>query len=465
MRGDFFTFACGGGMGIPRCLKEPTVERLLHYVWNYRLFPLQPMRTTQGAEVEVLDPGLINRDAGPDFFNAKIKIGGVLWVGNVELHRRASDWFRHGHERDPAYAGVILHVVEVEDALIPRPDGELIPQLILKVPPHVEENYRALAHPLDLSRPACAEAVVGLPRLKVHGWLSTLVYERLEQKVEAIRGRLEAVGQDWERAFFITLARNFGFGVNSDAFEQWARTIPTTVLNKHRDDRRQIEALFFGRAGLLTTAAGEDAAPDDYARDLLREYRYLVYKYSLDGTGAAGGGEQGRPGYSPPVCRMLRMRPGNFPHLRLAQLADLYCRKPFLFSELMEAKTPDEACRLLQAEADGYWRTHLHFGMTTKDAARPMSVASLRLLVINTVVPFLYAYGLHRGNAALPERAMGFLESLPPEDNRIVRSWHGLGVGCEHAADSQALIQLSKEYCDRRKCLFCVFGYEFMRRK
>ena len=169
-------------------MEELAVERLLHYVWNYRLFPLQPMRTTQGAEVEVLDPGLINRDAGPDFFNAKIKIGGVLWVGNVELHRRASDWFRHGHERDPAYAGVILHVVEVEDALIPRPDGELIPQLILKVPPHVEENYRALAHPLDLSRPACAEAVVGLPRLKVHGWLSTLVYERLGRKRRIDKG-------------------------------------------------------------------------------------------------------------------------------------------------------------------------------------------------------------------------------------------------------------------------------------
>lgn len=437
----------------------------MHYVWNYRLFPLLPMQTTSGLSVEVLDTGLINRDAGPDFFNAKVKIGGVLWVGNVELHRRASDWFRHGHERDPAYSNVILHVVEVEDALIPRPDGELIPQMVLPVPPHVEANYQSLAHPADLSRPACADALEGMPALKKHTWLSSLVFERLEQKVSAIQGRLDVVGQDWERAFFITLARNFGFGVNSDAFEQWARTIPTTILNKHRDDRKQIEALFFGRAGLLTTASGETSAPDAYARDLLKEYEYLAYKYSLDGAGAGADGSAVSGQGAVPMYRMMRLRPSNFPHLRLAQLADLYCRKPFLFSELMEASTLEEACALLAAEAGGYWRTHLHFGVATKEAPRPMSISSLRLLVINTVVPFLYAYGRHRGNGVLVERATRFLESLPPEENRIIRSWRSLGLVCEHAADSQALIQLSKEYCDKRKCLFCAFGYEFMKRK
>jgi hypothetical protein len=441
------------------------MERLLHYVWNYRLFPLQPLQTTQGLSVEILDTGLINRDAGPDFFNAKIKIGGVLWVGNVELHRRASDWFRHGHDQDPAYSSVILHVVEVEDALIPRPDGELIPQMILKVPPYVEENYHLLAHPADLSRPACADVLPNIPALKKHTWLSSLVYERLEQKVEAIQQRLDAVEQDWERAFFITLARNFGFGVNSDAFEQWARTIPTVILNKHRDDRKQIEALFFGRAGLLTTAAGEKAAPDDYARDLLKEYEYLAYKYSLDGSEFGAEGREVSGAHAVPMYRMLRLRPSNFPHLRLAQLADLYCRKPFLFSELMDAATLEEACSLLECKADGYWRTHLHFGVETKEAPRPMSISSLRLLVINTVVPFLYAYGRYRGNSVMTDRATAFLESLPPEENRIIRSWRSLGLVCEHAADSQALIQLSREYCDKRKCLFCAFGYEFMKRK
>lgn len=438
------------------------MERLLHYVWNYRLFPSTTMETTTGIPVEIIDTGLINRDAGPDFFNAKIKLGDTLWVGNVEIHRKASDWFRHGHDKDPAYDSVVLHIIEEEDALITRPDGELIPQMILSVPEHVEENYHSLAHPIDLSQPACAGILPRIPALKVHAWLSALVCERLEQKVEAIRQRLDTVGQDWERAFFITLARNFGFGVNSDAFEQWAQSIPTTILNKHRDDVRQIEALFFGQAGLLSASSGAMKAQDDYARDLLKEYEYLCFKYTLNGTEEKS---EKTAGACTIPCKMLRMRPGNFPHLRIAQLAALYCRKPFLFSELMEAETIEQAIELLRTEADGYWRTHLHFGTATPETDRKLSISSLRLLVINTVVPFLYGYGQYRGNAALIERATRFLEKLPPEENRIIRSWRSVGLHCQHAADSQAFIQLSKEYCDKRKCLFCSFGYQFMKRQ
>ena len=419
------------------------MERLLHYVWKYKLFPLSSIQTTEGDPVEVIDPGLINRNAGPDFFNAKVKIGGTLWVGNVEVHYHASDWVRHGHGTDPAYDSVILHVVGESDAVITRFNGEKIPQVIVKVPASVRENYETLKSSENL--PACVGVLPGLPFVKIHAWMSALVSERFEQKTEAIRQRLEAAEQDWETAFFVTLARNFGFGVNSDAFERWARSIPLGALAKHRDNLMQVEALFFGQSGLL-----DEEVEDAYLEILKREYAYLVHKFNL----------------SAPVvmCKLLRMRPGNFPHVRIAQLARLYHEKPGLFSQLMEEADLDRIFELLQTHADGYWEDHLLFGRLTAKAERRISLFSLRLLVINTVVPFLYAYGIHRGNEIMKERATRFLEEMASEENHVIRSWRAAGIQAENAADSQALIELTREYCEKRKCLFCRFGYEYLKK-
>ena len=431
------------------------MEQLMHYVWHYRLLPSQDLLTTDNQTVEVIDKGLPNRDAGPDFFNAKIKIGGTLWVGNVEMHCRASDWLRHKHDQDAAYDNVVLHVVEKADMQICRTDGTPIPQLVLRISDHVRRNYQQLTSPPNLDCPACASIFPQLASLKIHNWLTALTYERLEQKVTAIQTRLNAVEQDWERAFFITLARSFGFGVNSDAFEQWARLIPVTILHKCRDNQMQIEALFLGSAGLLTDKSGMPYPNDDYAQQLWKEYQFLCTKYTLPRMGAT----------ETPItpCKLLRLRPNGFPHLRIAQMAALYTHKPFLFSELMEADTLSKALQLLHTEAGTYWHTHLRLGIETKEAKRALSLFSLRLLVINTVVPFLYAYGKHRGKTELCERTIGFLEALPAEENHILRTWRGIGLHATHASDSQALIQLTNEYCHKQRCLYCNFGYEYMK--
>ncbi len=420
------------------------MERLLHYVWGHKLFPLSGLFTTTGLPLEVIDPGLLNRNAGPDFFNAKVRIDGTMWVGNVEVHTRASDWWLHKHETDHAYDSIILHVVGEEDAVVPRSTGEVIPQLQLTIPSYVRSNYESLK--AAIRTPSCISVLPTLPKLKVHGWMSALVFERFQQKTAAIGARLEGSAHDWETAFFITLARNFGFGVNSDAFERWAVRIPLSVLAKHRDSLLQIEALFFGQAGLL---AGD--MPDEYTRSLQQEYQFLRHKFCLSSTDS--------------MCKLLRMRPGNFPHIRIAQLAALYHARPALFSLLMEAEEPMQIFELLQIHATGYWQNHLLFGRETPPAERRMSLSSLRLLLINTVVPFLYAYGIHRGNEVLKERATRFLEETVPEENYIIRQWRAAGVRAEHAADSQALIQLTREYCEKRKCLYCHFGYEYMKRK
>lgn len=233
------------------------MEQLLHYAWKHKLFPLHPLSTTDGQSVEIIDPGLANADAGPDFFNAKIKLDGVLWVGNVEIHERASDWFRHNHDKNKAYDSVILHVVSDIDVAVSRSNGEPIPQMEFHCPSYLSENYGELIHTAHY--PACYRLIPQLPPFLIHSFLSSLQTERFEQKTEQIARRLQACGMDWEHAFFITLARNFGFGVNSDAFELWAQSIPLSAVAKHRDDLFQVEAFFFGQAGLL-----EELPADEY---------------------------------------------------------------------------------------------------------------------------------------------------------------------------------------------------------
>lgn len=418
--------------------------KLLHYVWKYRLFPKNSLTTTAGESVEVLDAGQINRADGPEFLNARIRIGETLWSGHVGVHDRSSEWWQHGCDRSPVYEAIVLHVVGEVDAVITRSDGFKIPQLLLVIPAHLRNNYEFLKQ--AQRRPSCGEVVASLPALKVHSWLSALTHERFEQKTEAIRARLLDAAQDWETAFFVTLARNFGFGINGDAFEQWAQSIPLSALAKHRNDLLQIEALFFGQSGLL-----EGEMPDAYSSCLQKEYHYLKHKFSLH-----------------PVSvfeRKPRMRSGNFPHLRLAQLSRLYHEKQALFSLLLEAEEPETLFQLLQVTLTGYWETHYRFGAETAQAERKMSLSSLRLVVINTVIPFLYAYGIYRNNESLKDRATRFLETIVPEENYIIRHWRGLGLRPENAADTQALLQLTRAYCEKRGCLLCRFGYEFIKRE
>ncbi|MDR0940502.1 MAG: DUF2851 family protein [Mediterranea sp.] len=428
------------------------MEHLLHYVWKHKLFPLGELQTTQGWPLEVIDPGMHNSDAGPDFFNAKLKIDGTIWVGNVEIHTRASDWYRHGHADDKAYNSVILHVVADADGEARRANGQPIPQLILRCPEHIRTHYRELCR-ADRS-PVCAPVFPSLPKLIVHGWLTTLRVERLQQKATQIYDRLSRLDGNWEDAFFVTLARNFGFGLNGDAFEAWATLLPYRAIDKHRDNPFQVEAFFYGVAGMLDDAFLDTASRrDEYVLSLAREFHYLRRKFEplrvMDVT----------------LWRFLRLRPESFPTIRLSQLADLYCHGGKLFSRLLEAEKVDDLRRLLNARASAYWDDHFIFGRSSPRQEKWLGRSSKDLIVVNTVVPFLYAYGQHKGNERMCERAGRILEELKPENNHILKTWAEAGLPAEHAADSQALIQLRKEYCDKRKCLFCRFGYEFLRRQ
>ena len=424
------------------------MEQLLHYTWKHRFFPLEPLRTTAGEELDVVDTGLHNFDAGPDFFNAKVKIGGRLWAGNVEIHERASDWYRHGHDKDAAYNNTILHVVATDDGPVKTLSGRTLPQLVLAVPEGIRRSFEELRS--EEHYPPCYRIIPRLPLLTQHAWLSALTTERLEQKTLRIGQYLERTGQDWERAFFIALARNFGFSVNSEAFEQWALGLDFTALGKHRDDALQVEAFFFGQAGLLEESAVPEERRDDHYRLLLREYRFLQSKFGLRPMAAH-------------QWKMLRLRPQNFPCIRLSQLAGLYHERRVDFSRILEARTPQALRTLLRATATPYWQEHYAFGKAGAMQAKTLQEGSLDLLIINTVAPVLFAYGRTRAEEELCERAFELLETTKAERNFITRSWAEAGIRAEHAADSQALIQLKREYCDRKDCLRCRFGTEYLK--
>ena len=431
------------------------MEQLLHYTWKHKLYPLKELTTSDGQRVEIVDPGLHNRNAGPDFFNAKIRIGSTMWVGNVEIHDKSSDWYQHGHDKDSRYDNVVLHVAAELDTEVMKSNGEYVPQLQLSVPDDVLTHYDELQKTDEY--PPCYKVIPHLSALIIHSWMAALQTERLEQKTEAIRKRAELCNGSWEDAYFVTLARNYGFGINGEVFEQWAYNIPLNAVAHHRDDLFQIEAIFMGQAGLLELDSipeyyQKDALNDGYFAKLRNEYQYLAHKFSMKPIDFK-------------LWRFLRLRPQNFPHIRISQLANLYYQQKAGLSQLMECETLDELKQVLKSQVTPYWETHYTFGSTSPKNEKHLSYGSINLLMINTAIPMLFAYGRHTSKEVLCDRAFDFLEQLKAENNHIIRMWQQVGLPVKTAGDSQALIQLKKEYCDKKECLRCRFGYEYLRRK
>ena len=406
------------------------MEKILHYVWKHKIFPVKQLTTQDGKPVEVINPGILNTDAGPDFLGAQVKIDGLLWVGNVEIHVRTSDWFRHNHDLNHVYDSIILHVTSNLDASLSYPSGEAVPQIVIDIPTQVLENYDRL-----VSRdvyPPCRDVIADMPRLTIHSWLTALHVERLEERTRQIMERRSRLNMDWEDTMFVTVARSFGFGKNGDAFEVWANSIPMSAVGKHRDNLFQVRAIFFGQAGMLdgTSLSGMD---EKEYKDLCNEYKYLRAKFSLTPI------ERHRWNY-------LRLRPQNFPHVRIGQLANLYYEGTLSFAALINANTVDDCMKLFDVPSKAF----------------QLSKASKHILLINAVLPFVFAYGTYRNNDELKERATEMYEQIDAEDNKIVRSWIDAGLKPEHAADSQALIQLYNRYCQPHDCLRCRFGHEYI---
>ena len=419
------------------------MEGLLQYIWQHKLWLSEDMVTVDGRRVRVIDPGLLNTDAGPDFFNAKVEIDGHLWVGNVEIHVRASDWKRHGHDEDPAYDSVILHVVEKDDAPVHRINGELIPQVELKVSPRFNECYDRLVN-AKVELP-CAARLKEVPRLTVTEWIEALAFERLHSKVNRVQDLYDRYNGSWEDICYVMLARTLGFGINGDAFERLARVTPLRLLHKHSDSILQVEALLFGQAGLLNGAHNDET----YYQQLTREYAFLANKFSL------------RP-IEGSAWRLFRSRPQNFPFRRIALLAQFVHGGFNLMNDILGANDTKQLRQLFDVELSGYWISHYSFGKPSPSAGRALSSSSIDIVLINTVAPLYYARGEMTDDYTMTDRAIELLEDLRPEQNSIVKMFSDAGIGCDDALTSQALIQLRRNYCEARKCIYCRLGHRLL---
>ena len=416
----------------------------MQYVWKHRLWRSEDMVTNTGKKVRVVDPGLLNTDAGPDFFNAKIEIDGHMWVGNVEMHYRATDWKRHHHDSDKAYDSVILHVVAKDDAPVRRTNGELIPQLVLEVSPQFNADYASLVG-ATIEVP-CATKIKQVPHLTIVEWVEGLAFERLHGKVERIHQLLDSFNGSWEDVCYVTLARNFGFGINNDAFERLARRTPLRLLGKHSDSVLQIEVLLFGQAGMLDA---QKPGMDSYYNQLCTEYAFLSNKFQLTPMEKES-------------WKLFRIRPQNFPYRRIAMLAQFIEGGFRMMNRILEAEGEKEMRALFEVELSGYWTKHYTFGKPNERATATLSRSSTDIILINTVAPLLYAYGELTGNYEMTDKAIKLLEDLRAESNSIVSHFVAYGIDCPDALTSQALVQLKREYCDARKCIYCKIGHHLL---
>ncbi len=394
-------------------------EIVLHYIWEHCLWAGFEQYTTDGKKVEILSVGEHNRDAGPDYSHARIRIDGHEWVGNIEIHVCASDWTKHHHHLDKAYDNIILHVVRTADKPIYNSKGELVPQCELNYPS--DKDYLSAlfesAQRMDsaIARIGCAEQLLHDPRLLTEGWRKTLLCKRLECKRASITRLLEITKGSWEHALYISLARNFGFHTNSVPFEELAINTPLSCLQKHRNSLFQLTALLLGQAGLVQEP------------ELQKEYDFLRVKFGL--TPLEGS-----------IWKHARLRPQNSPELRIRQFAQLMHQSENLLSKILDTDDLKELEVLF--------------------AVPQMGKSSVDILLINTVIPYKYAYALHQNNPVKAEQALRLMEKIPAENNTIVRQWRVLGQEVKNAADTQALLHLYQNYCQHHECINCEVGYK-----
>lgn len=415
-------------------------EEFLHYLWKYKLYNASKLKTVNGETIEILNSGIHNLDAGPDFFNGKVKIAETIWAGNIEIHVKSSDWLKHNHQTDKAYNNVVLHVVYQNDKPILDNNNQPIPTLELKdiIDQSRYEKYEDLIASKDWI--PCGNQIKLVDKFVINTWLNRLVVERLERKSEEIKTTLLQNKNDWEQTFYQYLFKYFGLKVNAFPFEQLAKNTPLKIIEKH-NQLISIEALFYGQAGFL-----EAELKDEYHQKLLKEYQFLKAKFGLELIDKS-------------LWKLLRLRPANFPTIRISQLANLLHQHPRLFSRIIEAKTVVEIQQYFKVNASKYWNNHYQFGEeTTPSSTKNLGINTINNIIINVVVPFTFVYGKFKQDEALVEKALSLLEKTKPETNIIVKNWKELGVKSANAMQTQSLIELKNNYCSPKKCLNCSIG-------
>ena len=418
-------------------------EEFLHYLWKYSLYDPERLFDNEKNKIIVLNPGEYNRDSGPDFFNARISIEGTVWAGNVEIHSRSSHFDNHGHQNDPAFNNVILHIVAENDKRVFNSKGEEILTVEITFDSSLFEKYTFLINNPYII--ACQDDIKKLDDIPVRHWLNSVLIERFQRKSGSILKILYETGNDWEETFYRMLARYFGFRVNTEPFEMLATALPFRIIRKHTDNIYQIEALLFGTAGLLEEGLFKEALSDEYYRNLLKEYTILSAKYSL------------KPLHGW-IWKFSRLRPSNFPTIRLSQLAAMLSITGGLFSRVLEANDIKQIKELFEVTASSYWNEHYVFGKKCRDVAKSTGSQATDIFLINAVIPVIFVYGQSRDRQDISERALGFLEKIDAEKNAITAEWDTAGINAESAFYSQALLQLRNEYCRKRKCLDCRIG-------
>lgn len=420
-------------------------EDFLHYLWRYKKFDFTRAKTTAGEEIELIDTGSHNLQAGPDFFNARLRIGEQVWAGNVEIHVRSSDWYFHQHETDPAYDNVILHVVWEEDVEVYRKDNSPIPGLELKnlSSPGILKKYESLLSqkPEFIS---CEKDFIYFEDFRLNRWLERLYLERLERKTEVILKDLQQSGNNWEAVLFRNLARNFGLQVNADAFESIAGSFDFKIFQKSLQEPARAEALLMGQAGLL-----ESSLEDFWLKTLKKEYDFLKLKFKMNNRQVI------------PV-KFFRLRPDNFPTIRLSQLVGVYVKNPRLFQRLMDAETAMELYQIFDAEASAYWQKHYNFGKKHKFRRKKLSRNFVDLLIINTLIPLRFCYSKYIGREE-EERLLDFISAIASEKNSQVKHFNTLRPGTSNTAmESQGLLELKQFYCQKHLCLECELGVHLL---
>ncbi|WP_373516161.1 DUF2851 family protein [Pricia sp.] len=417
-------------------------EDLLHFIWKYKKLQLDDLVGTNKQPIRIVETGTHNHLAGPDFFNAQVIIGGQLWAGNVEIHLNSSDWYAHHHEQDANYNNVILHVVWEDDAAVFRSDNSEIPTLELRscIPPGVLDAYQKLFDKNGVQFINCEKNIGHVDNFIIENWLERLYFERLERKSQFVFELLESSKNDWEQVLFAMLLKNFGLKINGASFLSLARALDFSTVRKLQSDSLALESVFYGMSHLLDS----EEIPDDYYIQLKKEYVHFKNKFDL------GEGNVQKPEF-------FKLRPPNFPTIRLSQLANLYTKHQNLFSRVIHASQLEELYELFEVSASAYWNEHFTFGKTSKKSIKRLTKSFIDLLIINTLLPLKFCYAQHQGKEA-NEEIIQIISQIKKEENSIIVNFDHHGISIGNAKESQAILQLYNEYCTRNKCLQCAVG-------